>query len=461
VNGRCRSGITWRASPSVPLVTSARSRVSAATVGGILLALVLAITMSPSSTASPNSDVVARRSSDTVFDSSTVDDIAVRFAPADYEAMIATFQSTGDKDWIKATVTINGAKFKDAGMRLKGNSSLFGVRGGVNLPGGGGFVELPTGAPGATSADAPETLPWLIRLDEFVKGQRHDEGFTELVVRSNGSKTALNEGVALDLLGAVGLATQRATPARFRVNGGVEALRLVIENPSDEWDDANFVHDGILYKADSAGDYSYRGENPAAYEEVFEQETDTKHDNLRPLIEFLDFINNADDATFAAELGDHLDIQALADYLALQDLIGNFDDVDGPGNNSYLRYDKKTGRFTVVAWDHNLAFGVFPSLGPGGAGFPIPSGFLEGAARPGGLLNRPNVLVDRFEANPEFAALYAESTAALRASLYDSGKAARILDRRANVLRAKAADLVDASTIDADVAKIAAYFDRE
>ena len=40
------------------------------------------------------------------------------------------------------------------------------------------------------------------------------------------------------------------------------------------------------------------------------------------------------------------------------------DDIDGPGNNSYLFWDSATGMFTVVAWDHNLAFGA----SMGGAG---------------------------------------------------------------------------------------------
>ena len=32
----------------------------------------------------------------------------------------------------------------------------------------------------------------------------------------------------------------------------------------------------------------------------------------------------------------------------MQDLVDNFDDIDGPGNNSYLSYDAATGQFTIV-----------------------------------------------------------------------------------------------------------------
>ena len=74
---------------------------------------------------------------------------------------------------------------------------------------------------------------------------------------------------------------------------------------------------------------------------MFDQEAGKDNADLTPLIEFLDFINNADDATFNAELPDRLDVDSFATYLAMEELLGNFDDIDGPGNNSYLYYDPR------------------------------------------------------------------------------------------------------------------------
>ena len=96
------------------------------------------------------------------------------------------------------------------------------------------------------------------------------------------------------------------------MNGGDAKLRLAVENPNDEWDEANFGDDGVLYKAESGGDYSYRGDDPASYDEIFDQETDTDEEKFGPLTEFLKFINQSDDATFAADLDEHLDIDAFA-----------------------------------------------------------------------------------------------------------------------------------------------------
>ena len=116
-----------------------------------------------------------------------------------------------------------------------------------------------------------EQLPWLIRLDKFVDGQSH-EGITDLVIRSNHSATSLNEAVALDLLAAAGLASQQAAAVRFTVNDSAPALRLAIELPNDAWMAVRFPEGGLLYKAEAGGDWSYRGDDPADYKDVFDLE---------------------------------------------------------------------------------------------------------------------------------------------------------------------------------------------
>jgi spore coat protein CotH len=409
------------------------------------------------------SSTVATATSNPLFDSNVVHELEMTFDQTAYEEMIQTFVDTGDKQWISADVVVDGSPYKQVGIRLKGNSSLMGLRrpgdgrGGVGGPGGG------------ASADDPSSLPWLIRFDEFVDGQEH-LGYDEIVVRSNNTETSLNEAVGLELVGRADLATQLSFPTRLRVNGSAAALRLVVESPEGRWEERNFEGAGILYKSESTGDWSYRGDDPSAYEEVFDQETGDA--NLVPLIELLDFLNNSDDATFASDLADRVDVDAFARYLAVQELIANTDDIDGPGNNSYLRYSADTGRFTVVAWDLNLAFG---SMGRGLAGPSGAGGAQEGVEPPAGMrppdgatgegptgggpgAGRSNPLVQRFNANAELAARYDAALTDLRASLYASGAAAEILARRAAVLRSDATDVVAVDVVDGEAASISDYF---
>jgi spore coat protein CotH len=198
----------------------------------------------------------------TLFDERVVHDIAVSYDQADYDAMIDAYVETGEKEWIEASVTIDGVVHQRVGLRLKGNSTLSGLGGGrfpgADQPPSGGL-----GPAGSATADEPESLPWLIRLDEFVEGQDH-QGYEDIVIRSNRSATSLNEAVALDLLDEAGLASQRAASTTFTVNGGEPVLRLAIEHPDDDaWQERVFDGDGALYKAESTGDWSYRGDDPA------------------------------------------------------------------------------------------------------------------------------------------------------------------------------------------------------
>jgi spore coat protein CotH len=379
-----------------------------------------------------------------VWDATRVHSIEVEVDEDAVAAMIETYQETDEKEWLEATVTIDGEVFERAGIRLKGNSSLRGV---------------------SDDAD-PTDLPWLVRLDEFVDDQTID-GWSELIVRSNSSETALNEAVALDLLAQAGLASEHAVASSFSVNGTDARLRLVVQNLDEDWEAENFATDGLLYKSEAEGDWSWRGDDPDSYTDVFDQETGD--DDLTPLIDFLDFLNNSSDEDFAAELPERLDVQAFARYLAFEEVVDNFDDIDGPGNNSYLRWDAESGAFTVVAWDHNLAFGGSPGGGAGGpGGFPGQDG--ERPERPEGMpTDRPeggpgemggmgghgrmggsNVLVERFTAVEEWADLVEQAKADLTEELYASGYAEDVLDQWVEVLTEQAGDLVDADTVEAE-----------
>ena len=453
----------------------------------------------------PTAAAQSSSGSSAFLDSGVVHQISVTFDQAIYQAMIDAYVANGDKEWIEAFVSIDGTAYEKVGMRLKGNSSLMGLRG--NNAGGGPQFQIdpstggtPTAgepenriamgdAGGSISADEPQGLPWLVRLDKYLDAQTHN-GLPELVMRSNNSATSLNEAVALELLAKAGLASQLAASTGFSVNGSDPALRLAIEHPNNSWMERNFSADGLLFKSESTGDWSYRGEEPASYDEIFDLEAgDTLDDaaDFKPLARFLDFINNSDDAAFVSELPARLDVDRFSVYLSMMDLIENFDDIDGPGNNSYLFYDRATEQFTVVPWDMNLAFGNMMGGGRSGGSFPAgiepPSmpgrgqdgvlvvidgtpiaegefrtnGGPGGAGGPGGM---SNPLVERFRAVPEFAAMIETKSTSLRTDLYDSGVAGEILSRWAAVLTGGATAMVDQETITSEAESIATFFSQ-
>ncbi|HIW90378.1 MAG TPA: CotH kinase family protein [Candidatus Corynebacterium avicola] len=351
--------------------------------------------------------------------------IDISFNQDEYEEMIKTYQDDGEKEFIRADITIDGTLIENVGLRLKGNSTLMSLRSDGQGPGGGegGGPGVPGGAEGAegaegenTAADdaaatedadataddaaseedaatagdteaddaaaggpgggggggmtqldesAPEELPWLISFDEYEEG-RSFEGRTEIALRpaASGSDVALNEALALSLTEESGQETQQFSFSTVTVNGEESASRLVLDSPDALW--ADDLGDGVLYKGRASGSLDYLGDDPTDYEEAFKQINGEGAYDLQPVMTFLDFVNNSSDEEFAEQLEDYLDTESFAKYLATQELISNNDAMDGPGNNYYLWYDTEEEQFTVLSWDLNMALsGMGGGMGPG------------------------------------------------------------------------------------------------
>ena len=75
-------------------------------------------------------------------------------------------------------------------------------------------------------------------------------------------------------------------------------------------------------------------------------------------------MNQADDATFAAEIGQHLDLDSFAKFLAANVMLASLDGFIGMGHNYYLYLSPATNRFHFIPWDLDLAFGGFFLFGP-------------------------------------------------------------------------------------------------
>ena len=423
-----------------------------------------ASTDEPSTDATQSSQTVTTPSSDTYFTTDEVHSIDIDLDQADYEAMLTTYAETGDKEWVTVTATIDGNTFEDVGLRLKGNSSLrtaLATSRGIELSEEDLENEGSDSGDSSSDAAAPETIPWLIRLNKYVDGQNY-LGRYDFVVRGNDTESSLNEAVAMAMLEEAGLATHRVAFTAFSVNGSEAKLRLVSEVPDDElWNEDWFGTEGATWKADSDGDWDYHGEDGAEYEAIWKQRTG--EDDMTPIVEFMDFINNSSDETFEDSLGEYLDLDQFAKYLAVEDMINNWDTISGMGNNGYLHYDPSTGMMTLIAWDHDRAFeshgagmggmpgdgGSGPSGGPGGApGTNAPGDNAPDGNAPGA--RGSNILETRFRASDTFMEMYNKAYADLTVSLIDSGFAQDVLDQYTELLITQASDLVSPDTVESD-----------
>lgn len=465
------------------------------------------------------SDEVVHNVTGTVdlFDATVAHSVTLSYDEADYQRMMDTYMATGDKEYVRADITIDGTRIEDVGIRLKGNSTLSGLNHkgktrslfGDDAAGGrGGFPEMPEGvmpsgfpampggamptaAPGggqnpggfrmpggggmsAITLDSakPEELPWLISFDEFADGRRY-QGHRQIAVRISGMggvSTVLNEALSLEVIGAAGQPTQQYAYAGLRVNDRPVKARLLVESP-----DANFADglgDGVLYKSLSTGRFTYQGEDATEYADDYKQINNKGSHDLQPVIDLVKWVEQSSDADFAAHLGDHVDVESFARYVATQNLLLNFDDMAGPGRNFYLWYDLKSQRFTVIGWDYNLTFTGSATQGPhdtismagmmGGMNLPdglqLPEGFAPpqaGGGDPGGGLGglmMGNKLKERFLASDAFTRVYEDAYRQLYQKIYANAAASKALDAIAATL--STVDGYDATATASDTAKL-------
>ena len=281
-----------------------------------------------------------------LFDRSVIHTIELDIDEDDIDSMVTNYLDTGDKIFVSADITIDGITIEDVGARLKGFSTL--------------RTAVGAGLPGAeTDFDG---LPFLVRLDEFRSGTSY-QGVTEIALRTEGpteDDTVLEEMVSVIVLEKIGLEAPRVAYIAFSLNGGAETLRIVADNPSDEYvERVEGGSGGVLYKAQSAGNFRYLGHDPTAYNGIFEQDSAINELDMSPLMDFLEFVETSSDEVFAAELDDRLDVGSFIDYLVIHNLMVNVDSLAGTNHNFYLLYSLSDERMTVLSWDLNESLGGF------------------------------------------------------------------------------------------------------
>ncbi|MSO78804.1 MAG: hypothetical protein EXQ79_04275 [Acidimicrobiia bacterium] len=388
-----------------------------------------------------------------VFDSSIVHTITIKMAPTAYDTMISDYQVDGVKTWHQATVVIDGKRINHVGVRLKGNSTLIGLRNSGPNPPGGIAASL-----GTLSPDDPHKMPFLFRFDEFLAGQRY-EGVNELALRTSaggfgGDVSQTTELVANELTKESGQPYLRAATTGMSFNGSPEGFYIVIEHPDDLWADSVVAgkQQPALYKAIVGARFHYVGDDPALYGKVFNQQSETADVGPSPMIDFLKFVETATDEQFEAELPTRLDTEEFARYLAFHNILVDTDSFAGTGNNYYFLYDVKLKQMSIASWDQNLAFARL-GIGGGsnyrpyyedGSGIPIGIPGLEELI-PGEAIGEKKLLVDRFFATPQFLALYDAAYRELFKAMLTSGRADELVDEYSKVILAanNKRDLVD------------------
>ena len=266
--------------------------------------------------------------------------------------------STENPMWVTADIEFDGQTWSNVGMRFKGNSSLSGAWGSGTMK-----------------------LGFKLDFDEFenaypeIENQRF-YGFQQVTFSSNwNDESFLREKVSADLYREAGIpAAQTAFyaiyvdygegPVYFGLYTGIEAVEdTVIET--------QFADDsGNLYKPEGNAATFAEG---TFDEEGFDKETNQEEADYSDVQALYDALNaetrTTDPEAWRAGLEAVFDVDNFMHWLAVNNVIQNWDTYGRMSHNFYLYNDPTTGQLTWIPWDGNLSLqdGMGGDIGgPGG-----------------------------------------------------------------------------------------------
>lgn len=252
-----------------------------------------------------------------------------------------------DPIFVPADVYYNGKQWYRVGIRFKGNSTLQGSW-------GQGILKL----------------SFKMDFDEFeddypqIDNQRF-YGFKKFSLKNNyDDQSQLREKVAADIFARAGLAVSHTAFYTLYVDHGngpeYFGLYTLVEEVDGEVLDTQFSSDdGNLYKPEDFGASFIDG----SFAEVdFEKKTNEDEEDWSDILALFAALHDdtafTDPATWRANLEAVFDVDGFLKYLAVNEIIQNWDSYGKMTQNYYLYNDPETSKLTWIPWDHNEALQV-------------------------------------------------------------------------------------------------------
>ena len=292
---------------------------------------------------------------DNIFSVDQVISVNLDFPQADFWTQLQDNYDADQNEYIVAHLTltdVSGTHAIDSvGVRLKGNSSY--------------------SHPGTKKS-------FKIDFNKYISGQNYD-GLKKLNF-SNGFKdpSCMREKLFFDVCREANVPAPRASFAEVTFNGEPWGFYTVVEQIDDQFLDWNILEDdGNLFKAgdnfggggpggggpgggnNTAADLVYYDEDQTTYEDRYELKSNEEDNDWSDLISLLDFVNNTDDAAYAAGIDFRVEVDAFLRSAALDMLFSNLDTYTGSARNYYLYHNMDSNLWEWIKWDGNEAFGSY------------------------------------------------------------------------------------------------------
>lgn len=250
-----------------------------------------------------------------------------------------------DLPWSRGDFEFGGLRFTNAAVRFKGNGTFLG--------------ELRS-----------YRRPFKIDLARGAKG-RNLAGLTTLNLHNlTSDRSCLSDTLAYEFFRDAGVPAPRTTFARVflalddRFSDRLLGLYVLVENPDTDWTRRTFTTSGVaLFKPVTPELFKDLGDAWVPYHQVYDPKTKTTPAQRSRLVELARLVSHADDAEFARQLGNLVDLDNTARFLACEALLSNYDGILCNGQNFLLWLDPRSGRFGFSPWDLDQSWGAFGWIG--------------------------------------------------------------------------------------------------
>lgn len=205
-----------------------------------------------------------------------------------------------------------------------------------------------------------------VSFNDFVPGR---EFYSVDKLNLNGEHndpSIIRSKLSFDIIRKTGIKASRASHAAVYINNKYYGLYVSVEHVDDEFLSKNFPDDtGNLWKCLYGADLRYLGSNQQLYKDVnnngipsYELKSNEDAGDYSQLVRLISIINNTPAAVWQDSLENFLDVRGVLQYMALNILLGGWDDYWSLMNNYYLYHNPSEDRFTLIPYDYDNTFGV-------------------------------------------------------------------------------------------------------
>lgn len=242
-------------------------------------------------------------------------------------------------DYVHADLEFEGHLLRDVGVRYKGN---------------GTFME---------SRDSLKRS-FKIDLNQYAKGQSLGR-ITTLTLQNNVTDASMmNEVLAYRLYRDAGVPAPRTAYAKVYVTVPGKhqrqyfGLYSMTEAVDKRFAERHFGNKrGAIFKPVSSSLFTDLGADWTAYNQIYDPKTALYDEQKKAVMELSRFVTRADDVTFAARIGEFIDLPEFARFMAVMVYLSDLDGILGPGQNLYLHLHPKNQQFQFIPWDQDHSWG--------------------------------------------------------------------------------------------------------